>query len=325
MRKAISVVLVAALCCGLVVGCGGGKKNNSEQSKEKTSDFDAATNQKMDVQGYSYEIPQNWEEKNSKDNLTYYYPEDAMLMVTHQDTGGISITNADFQKEYSKNVASGLSDYELIDSSETVVAGKVAYREKTVFSIEKQLYDGTFITFDYNGGIVSFMFGVSQSSNKDYSDDFNAVIKSVVENTPSSDATQTKEVDENSSGEVNSINLDADIGTLVYNRHEIGTNYEGEPLVKIYFDYTNTSNENSNSMLDFYLKVFQNGIEKDFDSPEPYGDESKNLTTDVQPGVGLPVCFSYKLDDTTSDVTLEVRATSDWNEENKQIMILKLQ
>lgn len=172
--------------------------------------------------------------------------------------------------------------------------------------------------------IVMVLWHSLASSNKDYTDDFNMVVKSISKNASAADTTQTKKENSNSKGNVEAIDMKTDTGNLKYVKHVIGKDYEGKPLINIYFDYTNVGSKNSSSIGSFRFMAFQNGVERELGTPDPYSDERKNLTKEVQPGTSLPVCFSYQLDDTTSDITLEIIDYSDWEEEYKQIMTLKL-
>lgn len=324
MRKVTSIMLVAVLFCGLLIGCGSTRdKGSNSAQKQQTSDFDKDTNVKKEVMEYSYEVPKDWREK-STDLMTYFYAKDSTLMVYYESAIGVSMSDADAQEAFSENIASGLDEFELIDSSETAVAGQTALKLDITYKVEKHKFIGTLIAFDYSDGIVAFMMGTLASSNKDYTDDFNMVVKSISKNASAADTTQTKKENSNSKGNVEAIDMKTDTGNLKYVKHEIGKDYEGKPLINIYFDYTNVGSKNSSSIGSFRFMAFQNGVERELGTPDPYSDERKNLTKEVQPGTSLPVCFSYQLDDTTSDITLEIIDYSDWEEEYKQIMTLKL-
>ena len=180
MKKLFSALVMACLCWGLVVGCGAQEENESTQNEVIASgDFNAESNQKKIIQGYCYEVPINWSENNSTDTISYFYPENGMLMVSYEEAEGVSITDEAFRKTYSENVASGFDNYELLDSSEITVAGQKAYREDVNFTSSDQEMSGTFVTFDYPGGIVSFMMGTYLPSDVDYSEDFEKILESV--------------------------------------------------------------------------------------------------------------------------------------------------
>lgn len=53
MKKFLSVLLAACLCCGMLAGCG--------KEKSITNDFDSSTNQNENIAGYSFEVPEAWE------------------------------------------------------------------------------------------------------------------------------------------------------------------------------------------------------------------------------------------------------------------------
>ncbi len=180
MKKLLSALLVACLCCGLAAGCGAKEESESPQNEAIVSeDFNSESNQKKIIQGYRYEVPPNWSENNSTDTNSYFYPENGMLMVSYEEAEGVSITDETFRKTYSENVSSGFDNYELLDSSEITVAGQKAYREDVNFTSSDQDMSGTFVTFDYPGGIISFMMGTYASSDVDYSKDFDKILESI--------------------------------------------------------------------------------------------------------------------------------------------------
>lgn len=67
-------------------------------------------------------------------------------------------------------------------------------------------------------------------------------------------------------------------------RYDIGTDYEGKLALILSFDYTNNSKEANMAAYDFYVQVFQNGIEKDdcfLDFDSEWKEWQKNLTTNL--------------------------------------------
>ena len=91
---------------------------------------------------------------------------------------------------------------------------------------------------------------------------------------------------------------------VVYTKHEIGEDYEGNPCLLFYYEYTNNGEEASNALVDAYIQCFQNGVECEvavlFDENEGINNSMK----DVQPGVSIEACNAYVLTD-MSDVTIE--------------------
>ena len=107
---------------------------------------------------------------------------------------------------------------------------------------------------------------------------------------------------------VEQINLENAEGSLVYVRHEIAKDYNEADAVRIYFTYTNRSDETKTAQSTFYPQVFQNGIECDFtsgDFMEPNEAES-NLAKELMKDSSLEVAFIYTLQDVSNPVILKV-------------------
>ena len=120
------------------------------------------------------------------------------------------------------------------------------------------------------------------------------------------------------------INFSSATGTLNYVSHELSKDYEGNPALIVYFDYTNNDTaEAHNAMFEFSIVAYQNGISCDtamiFDGPDALNDS----LTDIKGGVTIPVAFDFTLKDGTSEVELEVSELISF-EDNAQTMILSL-
>ena len=130
---------------------------------------------------------------------------------------------------------------------------------------------------------------------------------------------QTKQKEDESeeadviTGKVDSISIDNEEGTLTYTNHELSSDYEGNPVIIVYFDYTNKKDETSYAQMTFYPQAFQNGVECDMgilmDENEGVSNSSKEITT----GTTLNVAFVYELQDNTSPVTMKVTDQSEKN------------
>ncbi len=93
-----------------------------------------------------------------------------------------------------------------------------------------------------------------------------------------------------------------------FTRYDITSDYEGNPALVLSFEYTNNSADPNMAASDFYIQVFQNGIEKDvcfLSSDSQWADLEHNLTTDIKDGVSLSVCRSFALDDLSSPIEIE--------------------
>lgn len=124
----------------------------------------------------------------------------------------------------------------------------------------------------------------------------------------------TENVDNNSNVEEETkneddgiINFEAESYTVTYTRHELGTDWDGNPCLFYYYNFTNNGEEATSAMTTSYIQCFQNGIECETALVD-YNAEMDNYLKEIQPGVTLEVCTAFALTD-NSEVTLEA---SDW-------------
>lgn len=107
---------------------------------------------------------------------------------------------------------------------------------------------------------------------------------------------------------VDKIQLENSDGTLVYQRHELTTDYSGASAVRIYFMYTNLADESKTAQLTFHPQVFQNGVECQF-TTRNFSEENEacdNLSKELMKGTSLEVAFMYTLQDTGNPLVLKV-------------------
>lgn len=120
------------------------------------------------------------------------------------------------------------------------------------------------------------------------------------------------------------INFNGATYNVTYVKHEVSTDYDGNPCLLFYYTYTNNGEEASNASVDSYIKVFQNGIECESafiidNLPDSYD----NYMKDVQPGYSLEICQAYSLED-MSDVTVEATELMSFDNK-KDVQILSLE
>lgn len=132
----------------------------------------------------------------------------------------------------------------------------------------------------------------------------------------SNDISKAKTVDE--SGEpvsttVDKINVDNSEGTLTYLKYEMAEDYDGNPAIIVYFDYTNKKDDASSAQMTFYTQIFQNGVECEMGFYPDENEAIENASKDIQKGTTLNIAFIYTLQDNESPVTLKV---TDQSEEN---------
>lgn len=100
------------------------------------------------------------------------------------------------------------------------------------------------------------------------------------------------------------INFDGKNYNVTYSRHEVGTDYEGNPCLFYYYNYTNNEDKASSVMTAATIKAFQNGVECDSAYVTEENEAITNYMKEIQPGTTLEICQTFKLSD-TSEVTIE--------------------
>ena len=104
------------------------------------------------------------------------------------------------------------------------------------------------------------------------------------------------------------IDFEADAFTVKYTKHEIAKDWEGNPCLIYYFEFTNNGEEATSAMVTSYIQCFQNGVECETTFLDKEIKEYDNFGKDIKPGTTLEVCNIYLLED-DSEITLEA---SDW-------------
>ncbi len=150
--------------------------------------------------------------------------------------------------------------------------------------------------------IMVLMCGCGDSGSADLDETENAAETNAVEE-EEEPAAETK---------VEQINLDNAEGSLVYARHELAQDYNGTDAVRIYFIYTNKSDETKTAQSTFYPQAFQNGVECEFTTGDfmEENEAESNLSKELMKDASLEVAFMYTLQDTANPVILKVNDQS---------------
>lgn len=106
-------------------------------------------------------------------------------------------------------------------------------------------------------------------------------------------------------------------------KHELTTDFEGNPAIWIYSRVTNTGNESMLASLIAFPSLFQNGVELEITSPK-FTDmektEFQNLSKEIQSGTSIEIAQLYRLQD-NSTITVEVSNLIDWFAEKETFEI----
>ena len=182
-KKIIAVLLITAISL-VTTACGNKEEpTNKEESKKEAINIspDSLNYTPKNIQEFSYEVPENWVEKNSTDTETFFYPESAVLMVRYISNEGFSIGDKNVQEEWTKGLSSSVTSFEQIDSSDSTILNHSAFIQNATFELEGNLYNAVITTFDSEGGIINFMLGTLESSKYSYDDVYNHIISSIKE------------------------------------------------------------------------------------------------------------------------------------------------
>lgn len=102
---------------------------------------------------------------------------------------------------------------------------------------------------------------------------------------------------------------------VTINGFRIAEDYDGAPCIAIDYTFTNVSDDNAASMqLATDITVYQNGVECE-DAWFSDGNSDDGYTNKVKAGVSVDVTRAYKLQDTTSEVEVEVAELFSWNDD----------
>lgn len=155
------------------------KEGDTEEvaSKNETTSSDEK-NKLYSMSNIKYSIPENWTEEISDENLKYYYPEEAMLLVAYMDLDD-TLSNDEIRADFIEGYASEFESYDLISESEITVAGKTAYQYDINNIMTDKEFENSLIIFDYYDGIIAFQMSTLVDSDKDYSNEFESILNSI--------------------------------------------------------------------------------------------------------------------------------------------------
>lgn len=154
------------------------KEGEAEEVASKNENSSDEKNKLYSMSNIKYSIPENWTEEITDENLKYYYPEEAMLMVAYMDLDD-TLSNDEIRADFIEGYASGFESYGLISESEITVAGKTAYQYDINNIMTDKEFENSLIIFDYDDGIIIFQMSTLVDSDKDYSNEFESILNSI--------------------------------------------------------------------------------------------------------------------------------------------------
>lgn len=110
---------------------------------------------------------------------------------------------------------------------------------------------------------------------------------------------------------------------VTINGFHIDKDYDGAPCIAIDYTFTNVSDDDATSMsLATNITVYQDGVECE---DAYFADaNSDGYSNKVKAGVSVDVTRAYKLQNTTSDVEVEVAPLFSWTDELLAYQVLKI-
>ena len=137
--------------------------------------------------------------------------------------------------------------------------------------------------------VLSFASGCSSDNNT----------QNNITETESSSASTQKEDNTNSLGDY----------SVVIDSCRLAKDYEGKDVVIIKYVFTNNADDSTSFMVAFEDTVYQNGIglNEAYILDDSANYSSDNQMKDIKPGSTLDVEVAYVLNDTTTDIEVEVK------------------
>lgn len=177
MKKRIVAVMLTGMLAASVTACeGSGEVSVNEQevvSSESKSMLDYSLN------GYSFSVPDTWEEGDSDNNALYFYPDTGMLMVQFSPIEGEDIMDSAVQQEFTQGLSQSYENFELTNESTVQVMGEDAYQQVISLTNNGTNYQSTMVTLNCSGGWMTFALFEPEGSEGNYSEDFTSILSSI--------------------------------------------------------------------------------------------------------------------------------------------------
>ncbi len=97
--------------------------------------------------------------------------------------------------------------------------------------------------------------------------------------------------------------------TVIIDSCRLAKDYEGKDVVIVKYDFTNNSDDSASFMVAFDDTVYQDGIglNESYVLDDSANYSSDNQMKDIKPGSTLDVEVAYELNDSTTDIEVEVK------------------
>lgn len=110
------------------------------------------------------------------------------------------------------------------------------------------------------------------------------------------------------------INFSGTTFSITYAKHAVSTDWEGNPCLLVYYDYTNNGSSASSAMVDVMLRAYQGGQALEITVPGTDDPAIAQYMAEIEPNTTVQVCQVFALKD-TSQVTLAATAAYSFSSE----------
>lgn len=217
MKKNFFLLVVMVLAI-LLMGCGSKSVNDSSETntsselnmqESKAHDFNELNNQQITIHDYVLSIPDNWEERNSDEDLKYFYPDGkntALLMIQYQNAS-IDLSDANNRQSCINDFSDGLENTGLnnfVDYStgNFNCEGHTGFLHIFSFQDNNNIFDGKLSAISNSTGTLFIVFAEQRNIPLSYADDFLHILTSV--EIPKSSSESPESLPESTTESVNS-------------------------------------------------------------------------------------------------------------------------
>lgn len=185
-KKVIAIICILCLSAQLS-GCNNEAANTISSSTEEipdikySSDFTDENVTSITFHDINLEIPNNWNEDNSTDDMLYFYPDNGMLAVGFKQNGG-NLSIEKNQDNFISSYLDPLKESKLLNQSNVTIG----MMDKDALSFDFECinngsqYSGQCIVFNVNNDIYCFSMFTLQSSEISYANDYQKIITSIL-------------------------------------------------------------------------------------------------------------------------------------------------
>lgn len=134
-----------------------------------------------------------------------------------------------------------------------------------------------------------------------------------------SGSSETPSVDEQPEGTAAIVETDSNVGnySVEIKDARISKTYDGKPAIVITYAFTNNSSESTAFYLAFEDEAFQNdiGLNRAYTLTDGDSYNEDNQTKQIKTGATIDVDVAYELNDSESDVVVEVSEYFGWTDD----------